>query len=146
MAADVQADLKSPGARQFPLLLLHGGKKNAQFESSWEAQSLKIHLDGRCEVNREMFYLKSSTCVRESFDNGLFAFRMCFSANARCGVFTFAFRKSQERDELFRYWHRYKDPYHDPTEVYATVNISCDLYILFAMRASVFPCVTCSHT
>ena len=115
MAADVCS-----GQKSFPLLRLRGGKKNAQNRALWEELSFTIHSDGRCEVKDDTFYLVSSTCVRENFDNGLFSFRMCFTAHHKAGVFTLATSKSQVRDDIFRYWHRFKDPNVDPKEKFAT--------------------------
>jgi tetratricopeptide (TPR) repeat protein len=120
MAADVQSGQKGSGQTSFLLLRLRGGKKNAQNRASWEEISFKIHADGRCEVKDDIFYLASSTCVRENFNNGLFSFRMCFTANHKAGVFTLATSKSQVRDDIIRYWHRFKDPNVDPKERFAT--------------------------
>lgn len=120
MALDIQADLKGAGHRIFPLLRLRGGKTNAQTLSSWEELNLTIFSDGRCAIKDDIFFFKSSTCTREEFGNGLFSFRMCFTDSNRAAVVTLASSSSRERDIVFRYWHRFKVPAANPTELYST--------------------------
>jgi len=109
MATDIQSDLKGSQERTFPLFRLRGGKKNVQDRTFWEEEPLTFYCDGRCEIKGQILYLRSSTCIRETFDNGLFCFRMTFVADNRTGVFTLASAKAHERDDVFRYWHRFKD-------------------------------------
>jgi len=108
MAADVQSDEKGRGEKIFTLLLLRGGRKNAQNHASWEEFPFRVFRNGRCEIMSEIFYLVSSTCSRENFGNGLFCFRMTFSAHSRTGVFILASARSRGRDDVFRYWHRFR--------------------------------------
>lgn len=110
MAADVQVDEKGRGETVFTLLLLRGGRKNAQKRACWEEFPFRVFRSGRCEIMNEIFYLTSSTCCRENLGNGLFCFRMTFSAHNRTGVFTLASSKSRGRDDVFRYWHRFRWP------------------------------------
>ncbi|MFN9902996.1 MAG: hypothetical protein ACK55Z_30335, partial [bacterium] len=60
---------------------------------------------------------------------------MCFTANHKAGVFTLATSKSQVRDDIIRYWHRFKDPNLDPKERFATpIRLLEKLYSLNSKR------------